>query len=153
MYSKGQGTPQDYAATLKWYRLAAEQGDAAAQFSLGLMYYEGQGTPQDYVKALKWYRLAAELGLAAAQNNLAFMYAKGPGTPQDYVKAHKYYTLAASRFTEEETRNKVTNNRDLLAAKMTSEQVAEAQKLAREWDKAHPRLLRFETVLVSPITP
>ena len=62
--------PQDFVQAVKWYRLAAEQGDAYAQYTLGLMYAKGQGMPQDFVQAVKWYRLAAEQGAASAQFNL-----------------------------------------------------------------------------------
>ena len=62
MYDNGQGVPQDYAEAVKWYRLAAEQGDVAAQYNLGIMYDNGDGVPQDYKEAVKWYRLAAEQG-------------------------------------------------------------------------------------------
>ena len=51
---------------MKWYRLAAEQGDAQAQNNLGLMYDAGQGVPQVNAEALKWYRLAAEQGDAGS---------------------------------------------------------------------------------------
>ena len=71
-----QGVPQDYAEAVKWYRLAAEQGDAVAQYNLGVMYDNGQGVPQDYAEAVKWYRLAAEQGYAHAQRNLGVMYDK-----------------------------------------------------------------------------
>ena len=50
-----------------WYRLAAEKGDALAQFKLGLMYESGEGVPQDFAEAVRWYRLDAEQGSAAAQ--------------------------------------------------------------------------------------
>ena len=63
MYRNGEGVPQDYAEAVKWYRLAAEQGDADAQYNLGLMYDNGNGVPQDYKEAVKWYRLAAEQGV------------------------------------------------------------------------------------------
>ena len=59
MRSHGEGVPQDYAEAVKWYRLAAEQGDAASQFNLGLKYGKGEGVPQDYVEAHKWLNLAA----------------------------------------------------------------------------------------------
>ena len=52
------------AVALKWYRMAAEQGDADAQTDLGIMYDNGFGVPQDYAEALKWYRKAAEQGYA-----------------------------------------------------------------------------------------
>ncbi len=63
------------------------------------------------------------------------MYANGLGVPQDYVRAHLWYNLAAVGFTASETenRNKAVRNRDTLATKMTSTQIAEAQRLAREW--------------------
>ena len=85
--------------------------------------------------AAKWYRMAADKGVASAQNNLGVMYAGGQGVLQDYVQAYMWFTLAASSFTalEAEERSKVVKNRDAVAADMTQEQIAEAQKLAREW--------------------
>ncbi len=135
MYHNGQGVPQDYTQAVKWYRLAAEQGHPLAQYGLGLMYANGQGVPQDYTQAIKWFRLAAEQGYASAQYHLGLMYATGEGVPQDYVEAHKWLNLAAARFSasEKEDRQKAVNNRDVVAGIMTPAQVAEAQRLAREW--------------------
>ena len=125
----------DYATALRLMRPLADQGDADAQFSLGLMYQNGYGVPQDYVQAMAWYRKAAEQGDAAAQNNLGNMYFGGRGVQQDYVRAHMWYNLAASRFSvsEKEARETAVKNRDRIAAMMTAAQIAEAQKLAREW--------------------
>ena len=124
----------DHGAAAQTYRLLAEQGVAEAQSNLGAMYYLGQGVPQDYVQAVKWYRLAAEQGDAAAQNNLGTMYEYGRGVPQDYVQAHKWYSLAASQaLTKAESHERVVKNRDQAAARMTPAQLAEAQRLAREW--------------------
>ena len=64
--------PEDDAEAGRWYRLAAEQGDAAAQRNLGLMYANGRGVPEDDAEAVRWYRLAAEQGLASAQYSLGF---------------------------------------------------------------------------------
>ena len=135
MYAKGQGVPQNYAEAVTWYRKAADQGVAQAQHNLGLMYRDGQGVPQDYAQAHKWYRKAADQGDADAQYNLGIMYAKGEGVPQDYVQAHKWWNLAAARYEASETvdRNMAVENRDIVAAKMTPAQIAEAQKLASEW--------------------
>jgi TPR repeat protein len=58
-YAEGQGVPQDYAAAMRWYRKAAEQGVANAQNNLGLMYAEGKGVAQDSAAALSWFRKAA----------------------------------------------------------------------------------------------
>ncbi len=49
----------DYATALRELRPFAEQGNAKAQYSLGLMYRTGLGVPQDYAEALQWYNLAA----------------------------------------------------------------------------------------------
>jgi hypothetical protein len=51
--------PQDAVQAVKWFRLAADQGDARAQLNLGIMYDNGQGVPKDYVEAHKWFNLAA----------------------------------------------------------------------------------------------
>ena len=79
-------------------------------------------------------RLAAEQGNASAQNNLGVMYANGEGVPQDYVQAHKWINLAASRMNPgKEADADSRSARDSLAEKMTASQVAETQRLAREW--------------------
>ncbi len=128
MYDKGQGVTQDYAVAAGWYRKAADQGSALAQTNLGLMYSKGQSVAQDYAATVRWYRKAADQGYAYAQYNLGFMYEKGHGVTQDNVQAHMWYSLAAARG------NKIARNkRDLLAKKMTPAQIAEAQRLAREW--------------------
>ena len=78
-------------------RLAAESGDAEAQYNLGNVYYLGEGTPKDYTEAAKWYRLAAEQGNATAQNNLGVMYDEGEALPQDDREAVKWYRKAAEQ--------------------------------------------------------
>ena len=79
----------DFYSTVQ---VLAEQGNAPAQYNLGLMYARGEGVPQDYTEAVKWFRLAAEQGNAKAKKN-----------------------------------------RDIMADRMTREQIPEAQRLAREW--------------------
>ncbi len=133
LYYYGKGVPEDYAKAAKWFRKAAEQGNAGAQYNVGLMYDNGLGVPQDHAEAAKWYRKAAEQGDADAQNNLGHMYGQGRGVPQDYVQAHMWYTLAASRLPPGTDRDGAVKNRDIAAKLMTSAQIAEAQRLAREW--------------------
>jgi len=58
-YLIGEGVSKNFAAAVKWYRKAAEQGDSMAQVNLGLRYYTGEGVPKDYVQAYKWLNLAA----------------------------------------------------------------------------------------------
>ena len=49
---------QSGAEALKWYRLAADQGHATAQFNLGRLYVVGRDISQDYVQAYRWFTLA-----------------------------------------------------------------------------------------------
>ncbi len=63
MYQYGQGVVQDYKQAVAWYKKAAAQGYAPAQFNLGVMYGKGQGVARDYVEALKWLILAGAGGL------------------------------------------------------------------------------------------
>ncbi len=97
------------------------------------MYDKGQGVPHDYTQAVNWYRKAAEQGYATARYNLGAMYDKGHGVPQDFVLAHMWLNLAAAQGDSE-----AKKLRDELAEKMTPSQIAEAQRLAREWrPKSH----------------
>ncbi|WP_432760534.1 tetratricopeptide repeat protein [Neisseria lactamica] len=77
MYANGQGVRQDDEQAAQWFRKAAEQGNAKAQFNLGLMYANGQGVRQDDAQAVQWFRKAAEQGFADAQYNLGVMYEMG----------------------------------------------------------------------------
>lgn len=79
------------------YRNAAEQGDAAAQYNLGIMYDHGRGVPQDSTQAALWYRKAAEQGYAPAQSNLGAAYHEGQGVPQNYAQAVAWYRKAAEQ--------------------------------------------------------
>jgi uncharacterized protein len=103
--------------------------------NLGKMYDNGDGVPQDYVEALKWYRKAADQGNASALFNLGEMYDSGQGVPQDYVQAHMWLNLAASQFrdSQKERRDHAIEYRSLVTSKMTPAQIAEAEKLARQW--------------------
>ena len=71
------------------------------------------------------------VGRARAQALLGSMYVQGQGVPQDYVLAHKWVNLAAAQGGE--TGDIAVKTRDLVANEMTPEQIAEAQRLAREW--------------------
>jgi uncharacterized protein len=133
MYREGTGVPRDYAAAMSWYRKSADQGNAPAKFNLGFIYYNGLGVPQDYAAAVSWYRKAADQGNAAAQFSLGDMYLQGEGVPQDYVSAHMWFSLAAAAIPTVDLPNVAAGYRDEVAAKMTPEQIVEAQRLAREW--------------------
>jgi TPR repeat protein len=88
-----QGPPA--AATA--IRISAEEGNADAQYNLGVFYERGQGIPQNYTQAIYWYQKAAQQGYAAAENNLAGMYLDGRGLPRDYTQALYWYRKAADQ--------------------------------------------------------
>jgi TPR repeat protein len=87
----------------------------------------------DYAEAAKWFHLAAGQGRADAQSNLGVMYAEGDGVPPDYVQAFMWFSLAAAQNHKD-----AIKNRDSAASLMTPAQMAEAQKLAREWKPVTP---------------
>ncbi len=132
MYRKGRGVGEDDAEAVKWYRKAAEEGDEKAQFELGMMYGIGEGVPQDYAEAVKWLRLAADHGHADAQSNLGGMYYNGHGVDQSDVLAHMWWKLAEAQGHE-----KARKSLSFLVKLMTKEQIAEAQRMAREWQEKH----------------
>ncbi len=125
----------DYKTAFGLIKPLAEKGDATAQFNIGVMYAKGQGVQKDDSEAAKWYRKSAEQGDGYAQYSLGMIYKKGVGVAQDYVLAHMWYNLAASHISvsEPEGREHAAKNRDYLASIMTSAQIAEAQRMAREW--------------------
>ena len=98
-----------------------------AQTSLGGMYYNGQGVQRDYAEAAKWVRKAAERDYAPAQVDLGVMYWNGQGVPQDAVLAYMWLNLAATQEPD------AVRERDVAASQMTPDEIAEAQRMAREW--------------------
>ena len=97
--TKARVFPGTMQEAVKWYRKAAEQGDANAQNSLGVMYYKGEGVPRDHQEAVKWYRKAAEQGHAGAQFNLGLMYHQGEGVPKNATEAVRWWRKAAEQGT------------------------------------------------------
>jgi TPR repeat protein len=76
-------------------RRQAEQGDAEAQYNLGMLYYEGHGVTQDYATARHWWEQAAAQGNAWAQYRLGVLYQKGRGAPQDDATAREWFEKSA----------------------------------------------------------
>ncbi len=79
------------------FHLPARQGDANAQFNLGLLYTDGKDLPRDYATARYWHRKAARQGHSAARYSLALMHHKGLGIPRDEARTARWYKLAAAR--------------------------------------------------------
>jgi hypothetical protein len=134
----------DFKTALREFRVSAVQGDARAQYNLGVMYRIGQGVTQDYQEAERWYRNASEHGHAGAQFSLGLMYqegligkmyVKGQGIKRNYVKAYKWFNIAASN-----GHAKSKENMSAIEKKMTSDDIFKARKLAREWMRSQPNV-------------
>ena len=138
MYSDGRGVTQDEDEATAWYRKAAAQGDADAQFCLGAKYAFAIGFPKDDVQAVAWYGRAAENEHPDALHALGLMYAFGHGVPQDFVEAYTWITLGVERACGPEKRLRA-QIRTLVAQCMTRRQLNEARKLARLWAEAFER--------------
>ncbi len=137
MYDNGEGVQQNYAAAFDWYKTAAERGYTDAQYNLAKMYSYGQGVGRDYVQAVYWYRTAAEQGDVEALYNLGVMYNCGEGVVQDLPFAHMWFSLAASNMSPGKERGGVLKIQEMTAHNMTVEQIAEAERLEREWREAY----------------
>ncbi len=163
-YYNGEGVTKDHAEAVRWYRKAAEQGVAEAQYCLGNGYYNGEGVQKDHAEAVRWWSKAAEQGQVNAQHNLGYLYVwgdrslrsdtlavhwylkaaeqghaksqyflgchyhSGLGVKKDYVRAHMWLNLAAAAGIPD-----AREEREKVAKRMSKEQIAEAQGLARAW--------------------
>ena len=102
----------------------------AGPFEEGVAAYQSG----DYTTALRRWGPLAKQGNAMAQSNLGVMYEFGLGVPQDFVKAHTWFNLAAAQGD-----SVAQQNRDIVASEMTPDQIAKAERMAREWMAKHQR--------------
>jgi TPR repeat protein len=126
MYARGRGVAQDHAESVRWFRAAAQQGDAAAQTLLGLAFLEGRGLTQDYAEAVRWFRLAARQRYLPAQFQLGLRYELGQGVARDLLRAYLWFNLAATEGDPASVRL-----RDRVAARLSPRELESAQRLAR----------------------
>jgi len=104
---------------------AAKQGEAHAQYNLGVMYDNGNGVPENDAEAVKWYRKAADQGDADAQFNLGVMYDNGIGVPENSIRAYVWWSMAKTQGN-----TKASHNLEILKPEMTKQQIADGQALA-----------------------
>ena len=125
-------SPHGSSTECREVKAAGEPSDPDAQWRLGMMYEKGNGAPKDNDEAIRLYREAAEQGHTFAQVSLGNMYAEGRGGPQDEMAAHMWFDIAASA-PDAISALGGRWRRDEIAERMTPAQIAEAQRLAREW--------------------
>lgn len=127
------------AKTPEELRKLAEQGDADAQWNLGVRCHTGEGVPQDDVQAVQWFQRAAEQGHVVAQATLGAYYWAGRGVPQDLSKAYFWSVLALAQGDDA-----MKSRLEGLAAQMTRAQVAAARQQAEDWIHQHARRAKSE---------
>jgi TPR repeat protein len=118
-------------------RIAAESGEAAAQFNLGVLYdsrIDDNGYPieSDRAAAIKWLLAAAEQGLPRAQSALAELYADGPYASRNYVDACAWFLLAATS-SRGIHRHHARSGYERIAARLTPAQLTKAKHFAALW--------------------
>ena len=133
MYRRGDWITTNLTRAASLHAEACEGGDVVACTNLGNMYRTGGGVTQDLSRAASLHERACDGGEMRGCNNLGNMYDNGEGVPEDQVLAYMWWNLAAAQGNEGAQRNKGT-----LENQMTREQIAEAQRLSREWLEAHP---------------
>ncbi|HJQ61074.1 MAG TPA: tetratricopeptide repeat protein [Vineibacter sp.] len=135
MHQLGMGVAVDDVEAATWYRKAALQAHAEARYRLGMLYAAGIGVSRNATEASRWLRLAAHQGHATAQLELGLVYAGGVGVRRDDVQAHAWFEIAMARFGAGDlvSRTRAQRERDSIALRLTPEQLAEAQRLATEF--------------------
>lgn len=128
---------------MRHLRVAAESGEAAAQFNLGVLYDSrlddnGYAVEGDRAEAIKWLLAAAEQGLPRAQRRLAELYADGPYASRNYVEACAWFLLAATSSLGIH-RHHARSGYERIAARLTAAQLAEAKRLASQWRARRPK--------------
>ena len=142
MYYQGRGVQQDFQQAVKYFRLAADQSVAEAFRKLGA-YQEGRLGRKFPILAgkasptIETHREGLTYAVALAQASLGEMYAQGRGVRRDYIQAHKWYNIAAATHSSDTLRKQSAKASDKLAKRMTPDQIAEAQRMAREWLERH----------------
>lgn len=122
---------QDAVQAALWFRKAADQGNAVAQYNVGALYTAENGHRND-ARAAQWYRKAADQGLAAAQSELALFHVNGWGVPKDTVAGYALLSCAAAAVPEAPNRDVVLKNRETLSGYMSAQQIGAAEALAAE---------------------
>lgn len=122
----------DYAMAYRRWFPDAEQGNAKAQYNLGVIHANGKGVPKNEIEAINWYRKAAEQGHAGGQFGLGSGFYLGRGVPEDYVQAYMWLALAKAQRHE-----KAAKGLDVVKAKMTRADLARARDLSSKWWKEH----------------
>jgi uncharacterized protein len=142
MYVQGLGVEQNYQEAAKWFERASEQSVEEALSNTGAFEAGHLGRKFPVLAGassptMETYREGIVYTLATAKGALGELYAMGLGVPRDYVRAHKWLNLAAASLPPGDERDYFAESRDYLALQMSPHEIAEAQRMAREWLEQH----------------
>lgn len=132
MYLNGLGVKRDDSEAIKWFRKVAERGRRGTHLRLVSVDRANDGMQAIFGDALKRYQETAKEKLTFSQLGLATMYEQGQGVPQDSIQALMWLNIALSEYSGE-GREVALRHRNSLTESMTSEQIAEAQRLASQY--------------------
>ena len=136
---RGSTSQRAQAKSLPDLRKLAGQGDADAQWQMGVRYHNGEGVPRDDVQAMQWFLRAADQGHVTAQATLGAYYWAGRGVPQDLSKAYFWSALALAE-GDENSKSRLEG----LASQMTQTQVSAARQQAEVWLHSHSQRAKSE---------
>lgn len=139
MYLEGKGVPKEYLTAETWLRKAADQGIFIAQYRLGNMYMDGREVPQNATAAMSWLRKSAAQGFADAQFAVGLLSFRGTGQPADPIDGYMWISLAPAYGLNPKYQAMAAQAKADMAAQMTPEQVAEAEKRADAWAPTLPK--------------
>jgi len=134
---EGYGTATDFTKAAYWYRLAADQGHAEAQFDLARLYSDGKGVPRDPTQAFKLAQMSAMQGYAPAAARLGWRYETGRGVEKDESQAFFWWTVAARHGEKSAEKSRIE-----LAGRLPSAVVAAAEQKAVAWQPTKPTIAK-----------
>lgn len=130
LFEFGFGVDPDMRQALTWYLTAARHGDAAGARAAGDILLKGRGVEADPLQAVSWLRRGAEGDDLRAQVQLGQLYLDGVSVPRDYIAAYVWFHTAASQTPLVDNYKALVELRNIAAARMRPEELAEAEKRA-----------------------
>ncbi|MDH5775672.1 MAG: sel1 repeat family protein [Nitrospirota bacterium] len=144
MYEKGIGVGKDEKEAVVWYGRSASQGNASAQFNLGVLYEHGRGTKVDFAKANEWYRKASVQGDALAIGNLGMLYVRGQGVKENKTAGLALLLISATQDSSPQNHAK----RNIASTRgLSAEMIAAGQSLSGEMSSAKNLLMPLDQYL------
>jgi putative methionine-R-sulfoxide reductase with GAF domain len=129
--------PNSYPMSSSDLQRLAANGDADAQWQMGVRYHNGENVPRDDAQAMQWFQRAAEQGNVAAQRALGAYYFAGRGVPTDFSKAYFWSAIAGAQ-GDEMSKSRLP----VLALQMTQSQIAAARQQAEQWIHTHSQQMK-----------